>query len=84
MVATGTPNDLKWQIRQEVIPGTWKFLDICLQGANKNIHIMDVGCSNGNLLLGCVKKGYKNITGIEYVKVMFQKTLQLYPKLKIF
>lgn len=82
MYKTGTPNDLK-RFRTKIEPGNWPFLTSYLKHKSKSTKIIDIGCANGDIILGLIKKGYKEVEGIEYEKKVFETTLKFYPDVNI-
>ncbi len=48
----------------KTIPSSLDF-DVDLLGADKNIHVLDIGCGNGNLLMELSKKGFSHLYGVD-------------------
>lgn len=80
---TGIANCPDNVIKQGMKPKKWKILyDYCL-AQKKSIKVLDVGCGTGNKMLFLLKKGYRNVWGIEYNKDIFLPLIKSCPQLRI-
>ena len=83
MYKTGVPNDLENVHKKTSGPVKWEMLsDFCFK-KSKNINILDVGCGDGNKMLYLIENGYKNVSGIEYCRDVYEARIKDYPDLSI-
>jgi len=80
---TGIANDIKNVVETNQKPDKWDFLLEYLQGKDKSIRILDVGCGTGNKVLLLINKGFRNTVGVEYNPEMYRKMIAKHHQLKI-